>query len=488
VGSGTVLRRGVVGALAAVWTAAGTACRIQPIHDSEVVANAAVVSVIARTGRHGGAGTGFAISPTRIVTARHVIEEHSDLYVRLADGRQVAAKFVVAESEEHDLAVLEIEPTSGVPVLAWSTESPHEGGVYTCVSSLGTHAQTVTRVVCRGPQETSERFGPVIPWSGDLGPGASGAPILDAGGSVVAVFVGGEPPEWWGVPGRFASALKGDTRWSQVDWDAKTRAEPAAAARDVHDRAGLLFLDLRYAEALRELERGFPALADGPRYAAEGLAWIVACLKNLNREAEIEPRLRRAATEYPDRAWSRRLLVEWLAHAGREEEALKEARALLRCDPDDPDAHSWIASFLLNLRRPAEAEAEARIAVARRPESSYAHMILGTALGRLGRDEAAESELAEAVRLDPSASTARWLHGWALANLSRWEEARAEGAELIRGDPKDVKAHVLMAGIARELGDEKACARELEAIRALDPARAKAVEEGLKKERSAPGP
>jgi hypothetical protein len=252
-----------------------TACRIQPVRDSDVVANAAVVSVICRTGRHGTVGTGFAIAPTRIVTARHVIEGHSDLYVRLADGRQVAAKFVVAESEEHDVAVLEIEETPDLPVLGWAAEVPQEGDVHRCVSSVGGRAQTVTTVVCTGPEEVRKRFGLVSRWRGDLGVGASGAPILDGNGRVLSMVVGADTDlaAWNAVPARVL-VLEDGARWSQTAWAEKTRTEPASAARAVYDRALSVYVEKRHQEALDELERGFAALAAVPDYAEESLVLI----------------------------------------------------------------------------------------------------------------------------------------------------------------------------------------------------------------------
>lgn len=134
-------------------------------------------------------GTGFGFGRVgRVATARHVVDCPRNLAAELEDGT-VASVRVVAVSEEHDLALLELEggAATRVPPLIASEETPPIGEQVVSVGfpvgpeTDGPHELAVTRGIVA--QRTANR----IVHDALVSPGSSGGPVLDRGGRVVGV-------------------------------------------------------------------------------------------------------------------------------------------------------------------------------------------------------------------------------------------------------------------------------------------------------------
>jgi serine protease Do len=134
-------------------------------------------------------GSGFIINPSGyVLTNNHVTDKASEIRVKLADGRELAAK-VVGRDSKTDLALLKIDAT-GLSVVPLGDSSKLEVGAP--VMAIGNPfglEQTVTtgivsatgRVIGEGPYDD------FIQTDASINPGNSGGPLINAQGQAVGV-------------------------------------------------------------------------------------------------------------------------------------------------------------------------------------------------------------------------------------------------------------------------------------------------------------
>jgi serine protease Do len=135
------------------------------------------------------AGSGFVLSPDGyIVTNNHVVEDATDIEVKLADGRELPAK-VIGRDPKTDVALLKVEGT-GLPVIPLGDSSTLQVGepVMAIGNPFGLE-QTVTtgivsatgRVIGSGPYDN------FIQTDASINPGNSGGPLINARGEVIGI-------------------------------------------------------------------------------------------------------------------------------------------------------------------------------------------------------------------------------------------------------------------------------------------------------------
>jgi serine protease Do len=136
-----------------------------------------------------GLGTGFIVNADgHIVTNNHVVEDATQVLVKLVDGRELAAK-VVGRDPKTDLALIKVD-ASGLPILTFGDSASLEVGepVMAIGNPFGLD-QTVTtgivsatgRVIGAGPYDD------FIQTDASINPGNSGGPLVDARGQVVGI-------------------------------------------------------------------------------------------------------------------------------------------------------------------------------------------------------------------------------------------------------------------------------------------------------------
>ena len=343
-------------------------CRNQPVRDARIVENPSVVTVVGWSGTKGGGATGFFVAPDRVVTCRHVVEAKPEVFVRLADSRQIRVRGLLAESVEHDLVLLEVDPVPGVPPLALAERGPRAGETLTCVGSPDWRAQTVraARVVREETEEPG--FGLVFQVRGDLpsaatgalGPGASGAPLFDENGRVSGVLTGmaAYGDDLFIVPARFVAALVPGPLQSMTDWGVRTAADPAYRARKGYDEAGQDYWRKDYAKALRKCEALLPSVAAIPRTRESVCEMIGRSLVALGRPDDAVARLLTIASEHPSEPWGLVCLGQLYARLGRHEDALAQFLAAIRLDPGRVPAHANAAICYAVLGQDAAATRE----------------------------------------------------------------------------------------------------------------------------------
>src|SRR5256712_8282365 len=135
------------------------------------------------------AGSGFVLNANGfIVTNNHVVENATDIQVKLDDGRELPAK-VVGRDSKTDLALLKVDATE-LPVIPLGDSTALQVGepVMAIGNPFGLE-QTVTtgivsatgRVIGSGPYDN------FIQTDASINPGNSGGPLINARGEVIGI-------------------------------------------------------------------------------------------------------------------------------------------------------------------------------------------------------------------------------------------------------------------------------------------------------------
>ena len=154
-------------------------------------------------GHEVGNGSGFFVTASgRVVTNHHVIEHASRMTALLADGRKMRVLGVLADDEEHDLAVLQVEGSGYAPLELGDGASLKVGDQVVVISSpeglAGTLSEgMISALRAEGATRAGVQQGGVhtehwqIQHNADTAPGSSGSPLMTRDGQVVGVVVGG---------------------------------------------------------------------------------------------------------------------------------------------------------------------------------------------------------------------------------------------------------------------------------------------------------
>lgn len=144
---------------------------------------------IPRTLRAHSLGSGFIIrADGYIVTNNHLVDEASDIRVKLSDGREFPAK-VVGRDEKTDLALLKID-AQGLPVLAFGDSQKLEVGqlVMAIGNPFGLEGTVTTGIVSAKGRVIGEGpYDDFIQTDASVNPGNSGGPLVNAAGQVVGI-------------------------------------------------------------------------------------------------------------------------------------------------------------------------------------------------------------------------------------------------------------------------------------------------------------
>lgn len=308
----------IPGILALVAALVPGGCAVQPIQDSGVVRQPAVVSIVGRRGASTEVGTGFLVASDRVVTCRHAVVGADTVTVRLADGRQVRARGVLADPKTVDLVLLLVDPVAGVTPLAPSASDPVVGQELMIVGSRSGRAQSGAGAVVESAEMRWPGAGTVVRLRAYVGPGQSGAPALDASGRVAAVVSQSslDGATGYAIPARFVRALAPGALEPMAAWGARVGAEPAVAVSRAHDAIGRRLGAGDAAGALADAEAllaGDLPLGD---HGESVCRMLRAALAALGRSGEAVARLRAVVARHPADAWSHAQLAEAQAEAG----------------------------------------------------------------------------------------------------------------------------------------------------------------------------
>lgn len=456
----------------------GCRLRMQPVRDAAFVEHPSVVSVVAwHSGLKAGVSSGVYVGPGTVLTCYHGVEGRSEVHVRLSDGRQAALRAVLGASLSRDLALLQVAPLRDEPAaLALADADPLPGAALSAVGSAGGRAQTRTELRLRRVERTGPSAGR-LRLAGAVGPGLSGAPVLDADGRVTAVIVKGteDGRGGWAEPVSGGRALASGSPLDPQAWARASAPGPARRlALDV-DAGWRALIEGEPAEAAEQAEGALARSASADPAVAEAAALLLgAALARTRGPAAADARLSRLVREQPA-AWAARARMRVLLRLNRHAEALEAADEALRREPGDSPTRARRAEMLLLLGRNEAAEAEARAVLAADPGGTLARRVLVAALSEQGRSAEALPEALEAERREPDDLDARRDAGGALANAGRLEEARQRLEAVLAEQPDDAQAWAFLVRVQVQRGDAPAARAALAELERRDPAQARSA-------------
>ena len=141
-----------------------------------------------------GTGTAFAISPTDLLTANHVVRGQQSVTVELADGRQLPAS-VIGTDQWRDLALVRVSEDVFDP-LTLAEQSPLPGHPAAAVGFPKGRSKSITTgsITAVGSRfDGVDLDHSVVQFDAAVATGNSGGPILDRNGEVLAVVIAGDP-------------------------------------------------------------------------------------------------------------------------------------------------------------------------------------------------------------------------------------------------------------------------------------------------------
>jgi serine protease Do len=138
-------------------------------------------------------GSGFVIhSAGYIITNEHVVDEATEVEVAFSNGDKLPAT-VIATDNEHDLAVLKVDPKKPLKAIALGSSKDLMIGepVYAIGNPFG-YAGTMTRGIVSAVDRTIEAsptrsYKGLIQTDASINPGNSGGPLLNAYGQVIGI-------------------------------------------------------------------------------------------------------------------------------------------------------------------------------------------------------------------------------------------------------------------------------------------------------------
>jgi len=138
--------------------------------------------------------------------------------------------------------------------------------------------------------------------------------------------------------------------------------------------------------------------------------------------------------------------------AGRTQEGLEAAAAVLRGAPDDAGALHLVGVALTRLGRNGEAVEALERAVGLAPRSAGCHLALGNALRRLGHPARARSSYEQALALEPDNSAAGYQLALCRHDAGEYRPAISLLHAIALRDPMDFEAsHRLVSWVAEEV-------------------------------------
>ena len=147
---------------------------------------------VVRTAR-GALGTGVIVAADgTVLTANHVIADHSAINLVFADGTKSTAT-VASADPEHDVATLAPATLPQPVVPATLGGSAEVGGEVVAIGNpLGlaySVSSGVVSAVGRTATTNGGRFSGLIQFDASVNPGSSGGPLLDAEGNVIGIVL-----------------------------------------------------------------------------------------------------------------------------------------------------------------------------------------------------------------------------------------------------------------------------------------------------------
>ena len=135
-------------------------------------------------GYSGKQGSGFFVSKTGIgVSNYHVFEGGSQQEIKTTDGRKFQVTNVLAQSQEYDYVVFQVENSAGTefPFLPAATVTPRKGEEILVLGNPRGLENTLSKGI------VSALRPPLIQMDAAISPGSSGGPVMNMRGEVIGI-------------------------------------------------------------------------------------------------------------------------------------------------------------------------------------------------------------------------------------------------------------------------------------------------------------
>ncbi|HMQ05069.1 MAG TPA: tetratricopeptide repeat protein [Pyrinomonadaceae bacterium] len=366
-------------------------------------------------------GSGFFISPNRVVTNRHVIERSNRVEVHLMDGKKFPVKGILAVDGEGDLALLQVDlPPQLAPALPISRTVPLEGESIVVVGNPFGLEGSVSNGIVSAVREISG-YGKIIQITAPISPGSSGSPVVNMFGQVVGVATlqaaEGQSLNF-AVPAERVLQMRVTDLQTVSSHAAATQRDKRAAAERAFSQGVVLLSRDDFARSLPYFERAVEADSN---YAE---AWYQAgyVYGVLGRHADALKASKQAAKLRPDWAEAHVNIGASSFALGQYKEAADAYRQAIRIEDDKADTQYGLGLSLEKLGRTEEEALAYRRALALNPGHSGAMEKLGLAYVKLKRHADALAAFEQLKVYKPEARTYN-LIGESLFELGRAEEA-----------------------------------------------------------------
>ncbi len=134
-----------------------------------------------------GVGSGFIVSQDGyVLTNTHVVEDASEVYVKLTDKREFKAK-VIGSDRRTDVAVLKIEGTKLPKIAIGDSDKIKAGEWVIAIGSPFNLDNTVTSGIISSKARDTGDYLPLIQTDVAVNPGNSGGPLINMRGEVIGI-------------------------------------------------------------------------------------------------------------------------------------------------------------------------------------------------------------------------------------------------------------------------------------------------------------
>ena len=385
-------------------------------------------------------GSGFFISPDRVVTNRHVIDNAFRGEVHSYNGSIYPIKGVIAVDAEGDLALLRVDaPANQVRPLSLEKTSPQEGESVVVIGNPFGLEGSVTNGIVSAVRDIPT-FGRIIQITAPISPGSSGSPVVNMQGQVIGVatlqITGGQSVNF-AIPSERIAQLQSGTLLALSDLVATTgRNKRAKAVQSFRD--GLSFLSKDDCEnALPYFEK---AVESDNNYAE---AWAQAgfCREKLGRHAD--------AIEASKKAVSLRPSAESYFNIGlanyylkQYREAAESYRQSIKIDPyNAADAYYALGLVYRDWGRPDDEIQAYKNAIRLRQDYTSAYERLGSRYLKSKKYTEAVEAFKQISLLKPGDANAPNSMGEAYAEMGKLPEAIEAFRQAIRLKPDFGRAY-----------------------------------------------
>lgn len=366
-------------------------------------------------------GSGFFISPDRVITNRHVIERAARVDIHLVDGKKFPVAGVLAIDGEGDLALLKVDVPRALAVpLPIVRAAPREGESIVVIGNPYGLEGSVSNGIVSAVREISG-YGKIIQITAPISPGSSGSPVVNMAGQVigVATLQAAEGQSLnFAVPAERIAQLRISDLQTFASLTAETQKNKRSAAERSYSQGLAQLSRDDYARALPYFEK---AIETDPTYAE---AWYQAgyIFGVLGRHGEALKASRQAAKLRPEWAEAHVNIGASSYALGQFGDAADAYRQAIRLDNDNAELQYSLGLTLAKLNRPDEEVLAYRRALAIRPDHVNSLERLGAAYYRQKRYADAVTMFENLKTYRPDASTFSLL-GESYLEIGKTEES-----------------------------------------------------------------